>query len=110
MLYGAIEIGSNTNIGWNAVVLPGVKIGNNCIIGANAVVSGDIPNNSVAAGVPARVICSVRDYYAKHRDDLVPTFSLSCKQKKKYLEEHRADLLSIDGIGGGNFATLEGVR
>lgn len=37
-------------------IIGNVKIGDNCIIGANAVVTHDIPANTVAAGVPARVI------------------------------------------------------
>ena len=51
-----IEIGSNCWIGAKAVILDGVKIGNGCIIAAGAVVTKSIPDNSVAAGVPAKVI------------------------------------------------------
>jgi carbonic anhydrase/acetyltransferase-like protein (isoleucine patch superfamily) len=52
---GEVHIGDGTWIGENACVI-GAKIGRNCVIGANAVVTGDIPDFSVAAGVPARVI------------------------------------------------------
>jgi len=58
-------IGSNLQIGENAIVLPGVTIGSNCVIGANAVVNRDIPDNSVAAGVPAHVICSMAEALEK---------------------------------------------
>lgn len=51
-----IVIGDNAEIGSNSVILPGVRIGNNCTIGAGAVVTRDIPENSIAVGVPARVI------------------------------------------------------
>ena len=51
-----IVIGNNVYIGNNVIILPGVNVGNNVIIGAGAVVSKDIPDNSVAVGVPARVI------------------------------------------------------
>ena len=37
-------------------VLPGVTIGNNVVVGAGAVVSKDIPDNSLAIGVPARIV------------------------------------------------------
>jgi maltose O-acetyltransferase len=43
-------------IGTNVVILPGVTIGKNAIIGAGAVVVKDVPDWSIAAGVPARVI------------------------------------------------------
>lgn len=40
-------------------------VGSNCVIGANAVVNRDIPDNCVAAGVPARVICSLAEALEK---------------------------------------------
>lgn len=43
-------------IGANAIILPGVTIGKNAVIGAGSVVTQDIPDFSVAVGVPARVI------------------------------------------------------
>jgi acetyltransferase-like isoleucine patch superfamily enzyme len=52
---GAVHIGSGTWIGENACII-GVKIGTNCVIGANAVVTKDIPDYSIAVGIPARVI------------------------------------------------------
>lgn len=51
-----IVMGDDVWVGANATVLPGVTIGSNVVIGAGAVVTKDIPSNSVAAGVPARVI------------------------------------------------------
>ena len=52
---GAVAIGEGTWIGENANVLS-CKVGRNCVIGANAVVISDIPDFSVAVGVPARVV------------------------------------------------------
>lgn len=49
-------IGNNVLIGAGAKILGPVCIGDNSMIGANAVVVSDIPENSVAVGVPARVI------------------------------------------------------
>ena len=43
-------------IGANATILPGVTIGENAIVAAGAVVSRDVPANTVAAGIPAKVI------------------------------------------------------
>jgi acetyltransferase-like isoleucine patch superfamily enzyme len=53
-----IVIGDHVWIGANATVLKGVTIGNNVIIAAGAVVTKDIPENCIAAGVPAKVIRS----------------------------------------------------
>lgn len=68
-----VQIGSNIYFGTNCVVLAGAKIGDNCIIGANSLVNKEIPANSVAAGIPARVICSIDEYYER--------------RKKLYIEE-----------------------
>ncbi len=55
-LAGNITVGSGTMIGVGAVVRDRVRIGRNCIIGAGAAVVGDIPDDSVAVGVPAKVV------------------------------------------------------
>lgn len=51
-----VEIGDNVILGAGCKVIGNVKIGDNCIIGANAVVTHDVPANTIAAGVPAKVI------------------------------------------------------
>lgn len=51
-----VRIGSRVWIGEGACILKGVTIGDGAVIAANAVVTKDVPANSVAAGVPARVI------------------------------------------------------
>ena len=43
-------------LGGNVTVLPGVTIGNNVVVGAGAVVTKDIPDNSLAVGIPAKVV------------------------------------------------------
>ena len=67
---GCIDIGDNVFVGSNSTILYDVKIGNNVIIGAGSVVNHDIPDNSVAAGVPARVICSFDEFVEKRRKDI----------------------------------------
>ena len=57
-----ITIGNNSFIGARASLLPGSKIGENCIVGACAVVKGEIPNNSIVVGNPARIINKTSDY------------------------------------------------
>lgn len=49
----APQIGNNVDIGAGAKVLGGIRIGNNVRIGANAVVISDVPDDSIAVGVPA---------------------------------------------------------
>jgi len=51
----APKIGNNVDIGTGAKVLGGITIGDNVVIGANAVVLEDVPSNSIAVGVPARI-------------------------------------------------------
>ena len=53
---GPIIIGKNVWIGDKATILPGVTIGNGVVIGANTVVTHNIPDNSIVAGNPARII------------------------------------------------------
>jgi acetyltransferase-like isoleucine patch superfamily enzyme len=53
-----VQLGRHCWIGRNVTILKGANISRDCIIGAGAVVGGTIPPNSIAAGVPARVIRS----------------------------------------------------
>ena len=52
----AVSIGDGSYIGINTVIVGNVKIGKHCVIGANSVVTKDVPDYSVAVGIPARVI------------------------------------------------------
>lgn len=62
---GCIEIGSNVFIGTGAKILYDVRIGSNVVIAAGALVNKDIPDNSVVAGVPARVINTFDSFVEK---------------------------------------------
>lgn len=57
---GEVIIGKNVWIGRNVCIMPAVKIGDGAIVAANAVVTKDIPANTIAAGVPARVIRTIK--------------------------------------------------
>jgi acetyltransferase-like isoleucine patch superfamily enzyme len=64
---GKVKIGNNVFIGFNATILSNVDIGDNCIIASGCVVTKNVPSNSVVAGVPARVISSLDNYYEKRK-------------------------------------------
>ncbi len=64
---GRVTIGDRVFIGAGSVVLPGVTIGSDVIIGANSTVTHDIPDGVVAAGSPARILCTTEEYLAKER-------------------------------------------
>lgn len=85
VIYGKIVVGNNCFIGCRSTILPGVKIGDNVIIGAGSVVNRDIPSNSVAAGVPCKVICSLEEYKEKHKDDFLYMVNLPYEEKKRFL-------------------------
>lgn len=59
---GNVTVGDHTSIGASTVIIPKIRIGKNCIIGAGSVVNKDIPNNSIAVGVPAKVIKEVEPF------------------------------------------------
>lgn len=82
---GVIIIGDNVNIGWNAMIMPGVSIGNNVVIGCGAIVTKDVPNNSVVAGVPAKIIESIEEYCEKNIENILLTKGMSYIEKKEYL-------------------------
>ncbi len=53
---GNVHLAEGVNVGTGAVILPKVKVGKWAVIGAGAVVTKDVPEYSVAAGVPAKII------------------------------------------------------
>jgi maltose O-acetyltransferase len=69
-LIGKVTILESCHFGARTVILPAVEIGPRTIVGANSVVSKSLPPDTVCAGVPARVICSLDEYLARHRERL----------------------------------------
>lgn len=83
-----ITIGNDVYIGNNVIILPGITIGNNCVIGAGAIVSHDIPDNSVAVGVPARVIKSADEYFEKIKAESIHLGNLKGQDKDRALMKY----------------------
>lgn len=79
-----ICIGDNVHIGSNAIIMPGVSIGSNCIIGCGAVVTKSIPDNSIAVGIPARVIKTIEEYEEKNKALFTYTKEMSEAEKREY--------------------------
>lgn len=84
-LFGRINVGNNVHIGTNSIIMPGVTIGDNVVVGCGAIVTHNIPDNSIAVGVPARVIENVEQYYFKNKEAFDFTKQLSPKDKRAYL-------------------------
>lgn len=57
---GHIHIKKNAWIGAGATILPGVTIGENAVVAAGAIVSKDVPPNTIVAGIPAKVIKTIK--------------------------------------------------
>jgi acetyltransferase-like isoleucine patch superfamily enzyme len=83
-----ITVGDNVYIGINCTLLPGVSVGSNVIIGAGSVVTRDIPDNSVVAGVPARVIKSLDEYLAQVQGASLGFGDMSPQDKEAALKKH----------------------
>lgn len=85
VIYGKIHVGNNCFIGCRSIIMPGVTIGDNCIIGAGSIVTKDIPSNSVCAGQPCKLICSIDEYKEKHSKDFLYCVDMTKNEKQKYL-------------------------
>lgn len=80
-----VVIGNNVYIGQKAIILRGVTIGDNVIIAAGAIVTKDVPSDSVVAGVPARVVCTLDEYYQKRKSQAL----YEAKQYARDLYQYR---------------------
>lgn len=84
---GKIVIGDNCFIGDSTIFLPNVTVGANTIIGSGSIVNKNIPANSVAAGNPAKVICTLDDYLKRA--------AIDAKNKGVFGEEYYIDNLTL---------------
>lgn len=94
---GFVKIGNNVFIGNGAIILPGTTIGNNVIIGAGAVVATDVPDNTVIAGNPAKILCSCDEYINRNKarlesDEAFVSNKLFCERTEEEWEELKEGL------------------
>lgn len=99
---GKVKIGDNVFVGANATILPNVIIGNNVIIGANSVVTKSVPENSIIAGNPARIISQVSEFRCKNIEQM--------QSAKKFDKEYRySSKISEEKIEEMKRAVQEGI-
>lgn len=92
---GRVVIHPSCHIGARTTILAGVEIGPRTVVGANSVVSRTLPPETVCAGNPAKVICSLDEYLAKHRERMKtrPTFEYLKYDIRFLTPERKAELL-----------------
>lgn len=86
-VFGPISIGDNVFIGIDSIIMPGVSIGNNCVVGAGSIVTRNVESNMVVAGIPARALCTLEDYWERVRANASHIRSLPDDEKKKRVIE-----------------------
>jgi maltose O-acetyltransferase len=65
---GRVLIRDHSFIGANSTIMCNVTIGPNSVVGAGSVVTRDIPPDTVCAGNPARVVCSIDEFRKRHAE------------------------------------------
>jgi len=75
-LIAKVTIHESCHFGSRTIILPGVEIGPRTIVGAGSVVSKSLAPDTVCAGSPAKAICTLDEYLARHRERLGQTPSL----------------------------------
>lgn len=85
---GCIELMDNVYISTNVIVMPNVRINQNCIISAGSVVTSDIPENSIASGIPAKP--------TGRFDMFVALRKMGKKQTVKFKNQELPDAVSLE--------------
>ena len=86
---GPIVVGNDCFVGMNAILLPGVTIGDSSVVGAGAVVNRDVPPRTIVAGVPARPVCTIDEYFAKHeRSFIYGARDVSADERRRMMRAH----------------------
>ncbi len=68
--FGKVILRERVYVGVSSIILCGVEVGAGTIIGAGSLVTKSLPAGVVAAGVPAKVLCTVEDYKGRMKDQM----------------------------------------
>lgn len=100
---GRVIIGDNTFIGAGTILLPNIRIGSNCIVGAGSVVTKDLPDGTVAAGNPAKALCTTATYLEKQKERMRtrPVYGEEWTTRQNISPERKQEMIRAleDGIG-----------
>lgn len=89
-----IKTNNNVLIGMNSTIMSGVTIENNYIIGYRSIIAKDVIKNEMWAGVPAKFVDYVDNYFQKHFNEFPETKNYTEVEKRKYLNEKYNELHS----------------
>jgi len=91
---GKVVIGDKVFVGASSIILPGVTIGSDVIIGAGSVVTRDIPDGVVAAGNPARVVCSLAEFLERRSVEMAssPSFGVEYTVRGNITEQGKNEM------------------
>jgi hypothetical protein len=83
--FAPVRVLDNTIIGARVILMPGVTIGPDSVVGAGSIVTRDVPPRSIAAGVPAKVLCSLDEYIERYREERIPGLSSDRAELRRQL-------------------------
>lgn len=83
--FGKVVIGNYVYLGGNSLVMPGVTISDNVLVAAGSVVTKSIPPNVVVAGNPARIICTIDEYFQRNMKYNLDSKGLATRTKRELL-------------------------
>lgn len=95
-LFGKIVIKNNVFIGLNSIILPGVTIGSNVIIGAGSIVTKSIPDNTIVAGNPAKIIGNIEQFENRRKQQFLFTKYMGYEEKKKTVQQENEKMIKKD--------------
>lgn len=112
---GRVIIHESCHIGARTIILPGVELGPRTIVGAGSVVAKSLPPDTVCAGSPAKVICTLEEYLERHRRRMteLPRFDYMQYDVQFAGETQRREMIDAVAKGdaymvGGRSAELRG--